>query len=297
MISRNQIRQTALQYIYGVMMTPSEEVGNTEGLWELLLEPFSAPYYQQRAKVVCGHMTRDYSDKLNLFLKRYKETSEKLQDDALTLPVRDKLQTILTKEGDFNAALLQMKKNLHTDPRNERGTLADICEKVQNLNTTLLHRREQLLLSLKDYPACKEIWAPLVAATNKLQEIGLRIDCIIHPEGNAFLPEALQVVESGKDIQTLKEEANKLANQTLSHKDALNKAINSTLENYSPERVSPMDRAILLMAANELSNAKTLPTEVIVSEAIRLAKRYSTAESVKFINGILGKLATTLRPA
>ncbi len=296
MISRNQIRQTALQFIYSALITP--DAGTTpEGLWELLLEPFSSTYYHQRAKAVSGHLTRDYSDKLNLFVKRCKETSEKLQSDALTLPVRDRLQDILAKEGEFNAALLQMKKDLHADPRNERGTLADICVEVQNLNTTLLNMRSQLLHSLKDYPACKEIWAPLTAATNKLQEIGVRVDCIIHPEGNASLPEALQVIESGKDVQTLKEEAETLATQTLSHKDALNRAIDATLENYSPERVAPMDRAVLLLAANELSNAKNLPTEVIVSEAIRLAKRYSTAESVKFINGVLGKLATTLRPA
>ncbi len=296
MISRNQIRQTALQFIYSALITP--DAGTTpEGLWELLLEPFSSTYYHQRAKAVSGHLTRDYSDKLNLFVKRCKETSEKLQSDALTLPVRDRLQDILAKEGEFNAALLQMKKDLHADPRNERGALADICVEVQNLNTTLLNIRSQLLHSLKDYPACKEIWAPLTAATNKLQEIGVRVDCIIHPEGNASLPEALQVIESGKDVQTLKEEAETLATQTLSHKDALNRAIDATLENYSPERVAPMDRAVLLLAANELSNAKNLPTEVIVSEAIRLAKRYSTAESVKFINGVLGKLATTLRPA
>ncbi len=296
MISRNQIRQTALLFIYSALITP--DAGTPpEGLWELLLEPFSSTYYHQRAKAVSAHLTRDYSDKLNLFVKRCKETSEKLQDDALTQPVRDRLQDILAKEGEFNAALLQMKKDLHAAPRNERGALADICVEVQNLNTTLLSLRSQLLHSLKDYPACKEIWAPLTAATNKLQEIGVRVDCIIHPEGNPFLPEVLQVIESGKDVQTLKEEAETLAAQTLSHKDALNRAIDATLENYSPERVAPMDRAVLLLAANELSHAKNLPTEVIISEAIRLARRYSTAKSVKFINGVLGKLATTLRPA
>ncbi len=296
MISRNQIRQTALQYLYSALITQGEGCSDPDGLWEMLLEPFSSVYYKQRAKAVSGHQTRDYPAKQELFVNRAKETLEKLKDDAITLPVRDALQDILSKEGEFGIALVQLKKALHEDEKNERGTLASACETLQKLNTTLMHLRRQLLFSLNDYPACQAIWQPLTGAVNKLQDIGERLDCVIHPEGNAALPEVLQVVEAGKDMDELLAEAKKLATDTLLHRDELNAAIDATLENYSPERVSPMDRAVLLLAANELRYRNNLATEIIVSEAIRLAKRYSSAESIKFVNGILGKLTLTLRP-
>ncbi len=251
MISRNQIRQTALQYLYSVLMTQGEGCSAPDGLWAMLLEPFSSAYYRQRAKAVAGHLTRDYPAKLELFTQRASATAEKLQDDALTLPVRDALQDILCKEGEFNAALMQLKKALYEDEKNERGTLTAVCQTVQNLNTTLMHLRKQLLFSLNDYPACQAIWEPLTASINKLQDISLRLDCIIRPEDNPSLPEVLQVVEAGKDMDELLTEAKKLATDTLRHRDELNAAIDATLENYSPERVSPMDRAVLLLAANE----------------------------------------------
>lgn len=107
MLSRNQIRQAALQYLYAASQTPETE---QEGIWDILMEPFRGDYCKLKAKAVSGHLTRDYPDKLRLFITRARETADKLQQDPLTLPVRDQLQDLLTKEGEFNAALLRLKK-------------------------------------------------------------------------------------------------------------------------------------------------------------------------------------------
>ena len=106
MLSRNQIRQAALQYLYAASQTPETE---QEGIWDILMEPFRGDYCKLKAKAVSGHLTRDYPDKLRLFITRARETADKLQQDPLTLPVRDQLQDLLTKEGEFNAALLRLK--------------------------------------------------------------------------------------------------------------------------------------------------------------------------------------------
>lgn len=85
------------------------------------MEPFRGDYCKLKAKAVSGHLTRDYPDKLRLFITRARETADKLQQDPLTLPVRDQLQDLLAKEGEFNASLLRLKKALHEDPSNDRG--------------------------------------------------------------------------------------------------------------------------------------------------------------------------------
>ena len=151
MLSRNQIRQTALQYLYGASQSPEITEEQEEGIWDILMEPFRADYCKLRAKAVSGHLTRDYPDKLRLFVTRARETAEKLQHDPLTLPVRDQLHDLLNKEGEFNAALLQLKKALHDVRSNDRKTLSAACDTVQELNTALMQMRGRLLDSLRDF--------------------------------------------------------------------------------------------------------------------------------------------------
>ena len=256
MLSRNQIRQAALQYLYATSQTPEAEQEQDEGIWDILMEPFRGDYCKLRAKAVSGHLTRDYPDKLRLFVTRARETADKLQHDPLTLPVRDLLHDLLLKEGEFNASLLQLKKTLYEDPSNDKGALSAACDAAQELNTTLMQMRRRLLDALKDFPAYNGIWTPLVSSCNKLQEINDRINCLIHPDGRPSLAEMKKVVEAGKDADELYREAKALGEDILRRRDELDAAINGTLENYSPERVSAIDCAILRLGA---FTAKTWP--------------------------------------
>ncbi|QAT90974.1 transcription antitermination factor NusB [Akkermansia muciniphila] len=294
MLSRNQIRQTALQYLYAASQTPETE---QEGIWDILMEPFRGDYCKLKAKAVSGHLTRDYPDKLRLFITRARETADKLQQDPLTLPVRDQLQDLLTKEGEFNAALLRLKKALHEDPANDKGSLSAACDAAQELNTALMQMRRRLLDTLKDFPAYNAIWPSLISSCRKLQEINDRINCLIHPDDRPSLTEIKKVVEAGRDADELYREAKTLGEDILRRRDGLDAAIDSTLENYSPERVSAIDRAILRLGAYELLHRKDLPAPIVISEAIRLSERFSSAESPRFVNGVLAGISKTQRPA
>ena len=64
------------------------------------------------------------------------------------------------------------------------------------------------------------------------------------------------------------------------------------VENYSPQRIDPVDRAILRLAAFELMTGET-PPKVALNEAIELAKRFGTSDSGRFVNGVLDRLAAT----
>lgn len=294
MLSRNQIRQATLQYLYAAAQTPETE---REGIWDILMEPFRGSYCKLKAKAVSGHLTRDYPDKLRLFITRARETAAKLQHDPLTLPVRDLLQDMLTREGEFSASLNRLKKALHEDPSNDRGDLSAACDSAQELNTALMQMRRRLLDKLKDFPAYNGIWPPLISSCNKLQEINDRINCLIHPDGRPSLVEIKKVVEAGQDAEELYREAKALGESILLRRDELDAAINSALENYSPERVSTIDRAILRLGAYELLHRKDLAAPIVISEAIRLAERFSSAESPRFINGVLAGISKTERPA
>lgn len=61
------------------------------------------------------------------------------------------------------------------------------------------------------------------------------------------------------------------------------------------EELSPIERAILLLATHELKNNIETPYRVIINEAIELAKGYGGTDGHRFVNGVLDKLAAKLR--
>ena len=60
--------------------------------------------------------------------------------------------------------------------------------------------------------------------------------------------------------------------------------------------LSPVERAILLMATFELKRHLEAPYKVVINEAIELAKSYGGSDGHKYVNGVLDKLAALLRP-
>jgi N utilization substance protein B len=65
---------------------------------------------------------------------------------------------------------------------------------------------------------------------------------------------------------------------------------------WALERMPVIDRTLLRMAIYELAHRPDVPTAAIISEAVELAKRYSTDDSGKFVNGMLARIADELRP-
>jgi len=66
-------------------------------------------------------------------------------------------------------------------------------------------------------------------------------------------------------------------------------------EHWAVERMPVVDRALLRIGCYELGWESELPTGVILSEAVELAKQYSTKDSGRFVNGLLGRIAEDLR--
>ena len=59
--------------------------------------------------------------------------------------------------------------------------------------------------------------------------------------------------------------------------------------------LSPVERGILLLGAWELKNAPDVPYRVVINEAVELAKSFGGTDGHKYVNGVLDKLAKSLR--
>jgi N utilization substance protein B len=75
----------------------------------------------------------------------------------------------------------------------------------------------------------------------------------------------------------------------ISHWQELNDKIQKLAKNWELPRMAVIDRTILRIALYELSYVQDTPPKVAIDEAIELGKKYSTANSGAFINGILDK--------
>lgn len=79
------------------------------------------------------------------------------------------------------------------------------------------------------------------------------------------------------------------------HREEVDALIRRYADRWSLERMPVIDRNLLRMAVFELAHRPEVPVAVAISEAVELAKRYSTDDSGRFVNGMLGRIAEAVR--
>jgi N utilization substance protein B len=82
-----------------------------------------------------------------------------------------------------------------------------------------------------------------------------------------------------------------LVHGTLDHATEADGLISPRLEGWTLERLPTIDRLILEMGTFELRHRPDTPTAVVINEAVELAKKFSTEESNRFVNGVLSAIA------
>ena len=80
------------------------------------------------------------------------------------------------------------------------------------------------------------------------------------------------------------------------HQDEIDDRIRRFARGWALERMPVVDRTVLRMAIYELLHRPDVPTAAVISEAVELAKRYSTDDSGRFVNGMLSAIAEEVRP-
>ena len=86
-----------------------------------------------------------------------------------------------------------------------------------------------------------------------------------------------------------------LVNGVESCRGELDAAITRHARGWTLERMPVLDREILRIGMFELGHRSDVPTAVVIDEAVELAKRFSTDDSGKFVNGVLAAFAKEAR--
>ena len=88
-----------------------------------------------------------------------------------------------------------------------------------------------------------------------------------------------------------------LVDGTASHRDEIDEVIAANAHGWTLQRMPAIDLTVLRIATFELFHRPDVPTAVVLDEAIELAKRFSTDDSGRFVNGVLAAIAKRARPA
>jgi N utilization substance protein B len=101
-----------------------------------------------------------------------------------------------------------------------------------------------------------------------------------------------QFVETRLRGSKVSEFALGLVNGVRGNRVRIDEIIQRVAQNWTLGRMTPIDRSVLRLATFEILFSADTPPKVAINEAIELAKRFGTAESPRFVNGILDRIIT-----
>jgi N utilization substance protein B len=105
-----------------------------------------------------------------------------------------------------------------------------------------------------------------------------------------------QFIDESAELPVVTSAAHQLLADTLACQDDCDRLLARHAKHWDLSRLALVDRNILRLAASELRTAAT-PPKVVISEAIQLAREFSTSESPRFVNGVLDAMMREIQAA
>ena len=230
---------------------------------------------------------------------RLKEFQERLPLTLATLKARPDLertamvlQNIADHENKWTAAMIELSRI----PRDgDDDTFSERFEPVLaglfRIDRDLDAARKRFLNALDDIPGLRAQMEPVAGSIRRLARISERVRMVEEPEKFPDQVDLAKLRESKESIAKLRRETDSLVAAVQREKEGIDARLAAVVENFSPERIDPVDRAILRLATWEILHSPEVPAPVAIDEAIELAKRFGTTDSGRFVNGILDKIA------
>ena len=137
----------------------------------------------------------------------------------------------------------------------------------------------------------------LEGALNQFWE-SQRAAAIASDKGGATWGQKVELPPPTEGETEVRHFADPLIRGALEHRNEADAVITQHAKNWDLHRIAAVDRNILRLAIYEMLHREDIPPVVSINEAVDVAKKFSTQDSGKFVNGILDKVRGELmRPA
>jgi N utilization substance protein B len=117
---------------------------------------------------------------------------------------------------------------------------------------------------------------------------------------NELLNDSLEEVftdaleRAGSVPQDVEDFARSILESYDANREEVDALLSETVEHWAMDRINMLDKAVLRLAVAEMMGVPDVPYKVSITEAIEIAKIFSTEESGRFVNGILDAVAQKL---
>jgi len=297
MPSRREIREAVIQFLYCTDLEGgADPTAMREPFWEFVTESDRRRLQIAIFRTV-QHLATGRDVRLAEFMERKTAASAFLSSHLAAESLKSELATIAGLESKWSAAFDQTERL----PRNDDDdSVADAMEaaldELFRIDRELALCRQRFLQGIEDFPNLRGQLEASAASVRRLQRISDRMRMVEEPEKFPDQADLAKLRESRADIQELRRAADAIVDGVLQHKAMIDERLSLVVDNFAPERIDPVDRAILRLAIYEIVHAG-IPLKVVINEAIELAKKFGTTDSGRFVNGVLDRLAKDASPA
>lgn len=275
-----------MQFLYAV--GPAGELADPPDdlVFALLLEPLQEKETRARAKAVI-HLQQGrekFEDKFLPLLSHLARIEFGDEDGELGKAIK----AWNSEEESTRAALdaIRHELNGNKDPSRLRQSL----ESLRLSNRASLVAAARVSASDPHFPALQELRDNALALRAPLAQLSGRLEAAVGTD-LAALPELKAVAKAHEQVEHTSSRIDSYYQGLRANLPGIDQHLASVVDNYSPERLDRVDRAILRLGTYELLFDDEVPPAVAINEAIELARAFGTTESPSFVNGILDCLA------
>ena len=289
MPNRRQIREATIQFLYCSELEGGASAEDLrEPFWQFLTEADRRNLLIATFRTL-RHIANGRADRLAEFIERAEKTRASLGAVESAENLLIILKRLLTLESSWSMAFT------HLERIPKSGDHSDVAEDFENslksffgIDRDLAFNRQQFIAAAADFPSLKAQLEATTATLRRLQRISERIRMVEEPELFPEQTDLAKIRDCKAKIVSLRLQTDQLVDAIMDSKAVIDAEIAALVENYSPERIDPVDRAILRLGSYEILKTDT-PRKVVINEAVELAKRFGTQDSHRFVNGILDK--------
>lgn len=291
MLSRRHIREAVVQFLYCADLEGGADPASLrEPFWDFVTES-DRKALQIATFRTLHHLAHGREGRLVEFVERCEIARAFLAAWPQAEHLKIDLDRLAVLESSWSTNFAKLERLPKDD---DDASVADNFEKaiaaVFSVDRDLTITRVRFLQGIEDFPSLRGQLEAVAASIRRLQRISDRLRMVEAPEKFPEQADLSRLRESKLEISELRQRADEIVDAILIHKEAVDTKLAAVVDNFSPERIDPVDRAILRLATYEILHAET-PPKVAINEAIELAKRFGTTDSRRFVNGVLDRIA------
>ena len=289
MLRPRQLKEYAVQLLYAFHMAGDESPEQVSGrFFELVLEPQREALYTPVAKWILAH-SKSFQSKLD-------QIESQLETTLPMIKVHDQDESLVKVISQWKASATQYAQHLKRLERNKSASNPEAKQKLHDITEqTLTHAKQsriyyrQVEAELNNLPLVRSNFIDFFSCFEHCDQSLEKVLWITNLNQTLDDKQFQSIKKKHDAIFATKQQVEELGFSVIAKKGELDAKILPLIENYTEERLDSIDYSILLLGAYELTATSTERSHVL-NDLIEIAKKYTTQNSSKFVNGVLDKL-------